>query len=355
MGIVDQLTDAVAALPGVRITTNERRVRVEDHVFAFGIVAEIDHQHIRLLVHTQAHGYPRDVRNAIWQTERFRRLDQPVPDIPLVAAPAITETARTLLRERHLGYWDNGGSLFLELPQATYRVDHPVPSQGPRILQSPFTGHAARVVRLLLRDPEIRWQVSGLAEYAGVSVSTAHQVCRSLEARGWLVQDGRGPRSVRRVVSPGEILDAWAAAHSLGAYEVRRFRGPVPNTREFFQRVTETLERQRIRYALTLNTGFRLLLRAEGLALGVGLLPVSVLTLSDVGLAAVVQELELQPVTDGETIAFHITEDRWPLTGLQMSIGSSVASDLQLYLDLSAWPERGKEFAAKLRAERLGY
>lgn len=36
--------------------------------------------------------------------------------IPMLAAPSLSETTRALLREKKVGYWDQGGSLYLELP-----------------------------------------------------------------------------------------------------------------------------------------------------------------------------------------------------------------------------------------------
>ena len=64
---------------------------------------------------------------------------------------------------------------------------------------------------------------------------------------------------------------------------------------------------------------------------------------------------DLLPVEEGEAVTFLITRERSPLLFRRQVQGFWVASDVQLYLDLWAWPQRGKDQARHLRAERLGY
>jgi hypothetical protein len=49
------------------------------------------------------------------------------------------------------------------------------------------------------------------------------------------------------------------------------------------------------------------------------------------------------------------TRKRSPLMFQRRIDGVQVVSDIQLYLDLFAWPQRGKEQAQHLRAQRLQF
>ena len=72
-------------------------------------------------------------------------------------------------------------------------------------------------------------------------------------------------------------------------------------------------------------------------------------------LDAIAREAQLQPVDDGESVSLLMTDERSPLLFRRQVRDTWVASDIQLYLDLWAWPQRGKDQARHLRAERIGF
>src|SRR4051794_1869651 len=111
--LAQQLAEAFTQLPEVILHSTTADQRVDGRHFDLVILAEVKGHPVRVLVEIKAAGYPRDMQTAAWQLAGVRQLDQPIPDMPLVAAPAISEAARVLLREHHLGYWDTGGSLYL--------------------------------------------------------------------------------------------------------------------------------------------------------------------------------------------------------------------------------------------------
>ncbi|HZQ99792.1 MAG TPA: helix-turn-helix domain-containing protein [Chloroflexota bacterium] len=350
--LAHELSQALARLPDVEIRSIDAERRADDHAYDFAVVGEVKGHPVRFLVEARAGGYPRDVRQAIWRLAEARRLEQPVADVPLVAAPAISESSRALLRRHKMAYWDAGGSLYLELPWALYLIERAVPPGRPRVVRGVYRGSAAQVLHALLLEPGKAWHVGELAERAHVSLSTVHQVCTSLEQQLWVEKEGRGPRAVRVLREPGALLDAWAAAHSLATYEARRFHRWAREPAEILRAAANALAGAGIAHALTLGSGARLVAPygtdAERAWV---LVPASAAgTLEGIARAS-----ELQPVEDGEAVTFLLTGERSPLMFRRQVQGFWVASDVQLYLDLWAWPQRGKEQARHLRAERLGY
>lgn len=346
------LPTALAQLPDVSIRSVDTDVRVDGSQYDLVVCAEVKGRLVRFLIEAKASGYPRDVQHAIWQFADLPRATDEVPEVPLVAAPAISEASRELLRRHKLGYWDSGGSVYIDLPWALYWVDRPVPAAQARVLRSVYRGSTAQVLHALLLEPRRRWHVSDLARRAEVSVSTVHQVCTFLEEQLWMEQEGKGPRSVRVLHQPGALLDAWASVHSLTEYEVRRFHRWARKSADLLHPVTAALSHLGVEHALTLGSGAQLVApHATGTEHAWVLLPAPAASHLD----AIARAADLQPVNEGETVSFLLTRGRSPLLFRQHVQDYWVASNVQLYLDLWAWPQRGKEQARHLRDEQLGY
>jgi len=201
-----------------------------------------------------------------------------------------------------------------------------------------------------LVQPGEHWHIKDLAIRADVATSTVHEVFTFLEEQLWMEREGRGPQSVRVLTDPGALLDAWAEAHSLSEYVPYRFHRWAPRPGVALEAVTYVLERQNADYALTLGTGAQ---RVAPFAT-----PPAVDTLlvsAEANLDAVAAAADLRRVDNGEVLTLLATRDRSPLMFRQRTGDAWVASDIQLYLDLYAWPQRGKEQAQHLREQRIGF
>ena len=163
---------------------------------------------------------------------------------------------------------------------------------------------------------------------------------------------GSGPRTVRVLKKPGALLNTWADAHSLADYEVQRYHLWTRDPSYLQQIVASALRSHAVGYALTLGSGAQLVAPH-----GTGTDTVSLLVPASAAakLGQVAEEAGLEPVDEGETVIFYIARDKSPLLFTRQVQGFSVASNVQLYLDLWAWPRRGREQAKHLRAERLTY
>lgn len=355
--LIGHVPDALARVPGIEIDSVQREVRVAGHVVDLVVIGTVRGRRVRFVVEARAGGYPRDAREAarrvteaVKQVASTRREEQPIHDVPMIVARFLSPASREMLRDMRVSYWDAGGSLYVDLPWAMYWIDRPAAPRQRRKTQRIFRGSSAQVVHALLLDPGRAWHLTDLAEMADVSVSTAHQVCNALEAQLWMEKEGSGPRTVRRVLEPGSVLDAWAADHSLERYTPLRYYRWTRSSEELLDDVADALERGGIEYALTLSSGARFI---APYATDLGQL--WVLVPESAAIEEVASAAGLRPVDEGETVTFFVTRERSPLLFRQRIGDYWVASDIQLYLDLAAWPRRGREQAHHLRAERLQF
>lgn len=354
-GLIGGLLESLATLPGFTIHGAQEQVGLDQAAAAdLLLTADVKGQRVCIVVEAKAAGFPRDMRAAAWQLERLGQLlrdRQPgLSVVLLVVAPAITDSARALLRERGIGYWDLGGSFYLDLPQALYVLDRPRPKEGARRLSAIYRGRAAQVLHALLLESSRPWHVDQMAAHAEVSSYTVHRVFSFLEDQLWLEKQGSGPRSVRMLRKPGALLDAWADAHSLTFYRMHGYHRWARDPALLLRSIEKALDDVGVEHALTLDAGARLV---APFATSADRLTILVTQGSQLDQAAVAADL--RPADEGENVVFLATPDHWPLMFRRQIDGAWVASDVQLYLDLWASPARGREQARHLRTERLGY
>ena len=113
--LLEAAAAAIESLPDVRVYSQLYKGRaalkgVPDLV----LETYIGGQPRTIFIEAKAHGYPRDVRQAISRLRALAPLDTEQGQALMVVAPAITKHARELLREEEVGYWDLSGSLYLK-------------------------------------------------------------------------------------------------------------------------------------------------------------------------------------------------------------------------------------------------
>jgi hypothetical protein len=172
-----------------------------------------EHQELDLAVELIKQGYPRDIRQTVWQLDEYllstERRDH---TIPFVVAEYLSTGARESLRERNIGYFDSSGSLFLRKGDWLVNIDRAGKPKKFARAGSIYTGAREQVVHALLHAGD-KW-LTGLeiAELAQTSSYTVSQTLQELERLEWTASEGSGRHQRRRLVQPGKLLDAWAGS-----------------------------------------------------------------------------------------------------------------------------------------------
>lgn len=348
--LLASLQATLSEVPGLNVLTGfQQSLPGEEAVMAEARL-QVAGKPLRLLVQTRRSSHARDLRDAAQRLEPLRDVDAEVPVVPLLAAPRISQSGREFLRSRGIGYCDLGKSFSLQLPWAVYFIDRPPPPGGPRKRREVFRGRTAQVLHALLLEPERAWRLNELAARAGTSSYIALQACTYLEEQFWMERQGKGPHSIRLLREPGALLDAWAQAHSLAQYEAHQYYRWAQSGAELRQALGAALETAGVEYALTLAAAAELMAPfatpSERLA---------VIVPEATDLMALAEAAALRPVEDGENLLFLRSREASPLLFRQKIAEVWAVSAVQLYLDLCAWPQRGREQAQHLRRERLPY
>lgn len=297
-----------------------------------------------LLCEIKRNGQPRHVRMASqYLCAQVLILNDPNA-VPLLIAPYLSPASRAICEEYEVGFLDLMGNariafngVFIERAVAA-----PPPSER-RGLRSIFSPRAARILRIMLRDPRRPWRVSALADAAGVSLGHVSNVRRALLDREWVEQGTDGI-----VLSePDMLLNTWRDSYTeskglrLGYYTPlhgklldaaqRVFRLSPDQGRAIF--ASFSAARWLAPYART-GTDYFYADRS--------------------GAEQLCEALNLAPASKGENVVIRIPEDTGILDDSIEPVPSILCtSEVQTYLDLYAAGERGHEAADHLRTEKL--
>jgi hypothetical protein len=273
------------------------------------------------------------------------------PDVPLlVVADQTTADARALLRQHGIGLVDANGHAHVELPGVLIHTEGSG-DRADRLSRRPvrLSGKAGVAAQALLLNPDRAWKVTELADVARVSPGLAHRVLDRLADEGILDVEGAGPGRVRHVASPGALLDLWAEEQQDRIVQTRAYvlaQTPV----QVADRLCAGLEQAGIKYALTGPVA------ASILAPFVTAVPVvDIWTAATEDLDRVCAAVDAEQVPNGHNVVFRQETGDYPLRFRERADDRWLVNRFRLYVDLRANPQRGREQAAHLRQEVIGF
>jgi hypothetical protein len=289
-------------------------------------------------------GQPRQIRETISRLGEIRR---ELPDAyPVAMSEYIGAQGAALLKRAGMGYLDLSGNCYLAFENVLIEKEGK-PNQSPstRPLKSLFAPRATRVARVLLVDPQHVWRLEELAKAAEVSLGHAHNVVKRLEELSWIE---RGEHQRIQLTRPGDLLDGWVDAYSHRLNPSETFFSPERVTRKLVGDVARAAHAEGRRYAFTLHAGAALVapnVRFPAIHCYLEGSP-----------EPVVRALGLRP-GEGEGGNVHLLTPYDPgVFYAPISKGGLPVVCLpQLYADLYHYERRGREQAAYLRREAMGY
>ena len=300
----------------------------------------------RIACEVRRNGQPSHVRGAILHVRDYvARLDSDAA--PMVSAPFLSERSRALCVESGVGYFDLHGNAFLQVPGIL--IDVSVPGEPPaerRGLKSLFRPKAARILRVMLRDPERAWRVTELAGAAGASLGHVSNVRRALLDREWAEELSGGV-----VLSePDAVLDAWRAA----------YRPPDGDVKWLYTSLHGAALEDAAKAVFSLRplhgwAAFASFSAARWIA-PYGRTGVEYFQADWTGAAQIAGALGASGVDRGGNVNVRVLKDWGVLADtIEPAPGIICTSPVQTYLDLSVAGERGVESADHLRREVLSW
>lgn len=296
---------------------------------------------MRLVVEVKGNGQPRMAHQAAYQLKRY--LDRSGQDgVPMFMAPYISEQSQAVCREEGIGYLDFEGNARIAFESVF--IDRRVegkPEPERRALRSLFKPKSARILRVLLNEPNRAWRVTELAQEAKVSIGLVSTIGSALREREWADQSRQG----LRLTDPSGLLDEWA----------RNYEPPKGEDVRLYTHLHGKALAEQLR---DLGTGGgRVVLgsfsAADWLAPFVRQ-GTSYFYADERGLEALQAALNLTSPAKGANIIVRVPDDDGVLDDARtIAPGLFATSPVQTYLDLMIGGERGVEGAAHLKDKLL--
>lgn len=307
---------------------------------------------ITLLVEVKRGGYPRDVRQAVWQLRNYVHHVQPRSKshdtVLFFITEALSPGAKEFLAQEKIGYFDLGGSLYLPAPGAYLYIDKPSPKRETRMLRSLFVGKRAEVLHFVFFQRD--WfGVRELAQKSGVSAAAVSEVLSELDRREWVESRGQGPSKERRLVDIKALLDAWKTYQlSTRPPRLRRYFVSSNGVGPLMHRLSIESEEHHLRYVVTGEVAAQHY--AQYLS---SISQVRCRMLETGATREVLHNIEARPVNEGWNLGIIESKSNGDFAFSERIEGVWMASPLRTYLDLLQSDGRAKEMAEHLRRERL--
>jgi hypothetical protein len=335
--------EAIRLLPSLLADALDERsvdLHQEDmrHDRGIDVVAD-DTQGRRWAIEIKNSSRPGQVDRAAAELERFG--DEGF--IPILVVPFMSKAGAETAERRGLNWLDLSGNAHIRAEGLHVWVQGRADRlRGAGRPSSPFAPKSARVTRTLLLDPTRWWRQKDLSDTTGLDDGNVSRIVRRLDGEDLLE---RREREVRPR-DPDLLLDAWAQDYRFDRHQAvlgHLSGGGIEIARELDGRladagVTHAFTGLPAAWAMSGFARFRL---------------TSVYVEGDPHLVA--EETEMRLGEKGANVQLLGPDDDGVFAGGEEFDGLPCVAPVQAYLDLLSLPERSREAADRLRAERMAW
>jgi len=296
-----------------------------------------------LVFEVKSTGQPRYVRMAVSQLKEI--IANRKQCYGVFASTFISEESRKICRENGIGFIDLAGNCFFNFDNVYLSVEgrsNPYPTTRP--LKTIFYPKSSRVLRVLLYNPKKKWFVKDLAKEAETSIGQTSLIKNKLLEYEYLGVSREKKRAKFWVKKPEELLSKWTINYTYKKNKMKNYYS-LEDVETIEKKIVDYFNLKNTTYAFTLNTG------ASMVAPFLRYKRVFLYVFNNIDKIA--SEMNFKEVSSGSNVILMEPYDEGVFYGLQMIKGVRVVSDIQLYLDLINYKERGEEAAKFLLEERI--
>lgn len=288
-------------------------------------------------------GQPRYARIAVNQLQSIVANRKNVYSV--FGAPFISDESKKICQASDIGYIDLAGNCLFRFNNIYIKIEgKPNPYPSTRPLKSIFSTRSTRALRTLLCNPKKEWFLKDLAKEARISLGQASNLKKRLLEYEFIKEMGDGKAPKFCLLNPEILLNRWAESYSYRDNKMRNFYS-LEDVQDIEKKIADYCNVNQIRYAFTLTSGASLVapfLRYK-----------RVFVYLSNSIEKIALELGWKEVASGPNITILDPYDEGVFYGLQEVNGMKVVSDVQLYIDLKGYKERGEEAAQFLLENRL--
>ena len=342
--IID-LFESIDFVKIVNINSQPRSV-ISDQARAPDLLLEIQPGSLEsytLIFEVKSIGQPKYVRMAVNQLQAAINNRKNYHGV--FGAPFISEESKRICRENNIGYLDLAGNCQIQFDKVYINVEgkkNPYPTTRP--LKSIFAKKSTRGLRVLLCNPGKEWLVKDFAYESEISLGQASNLKQRLLDYELIEETENQKGSKFRVVNPDSLLKKWANNYSYRKNTIRNFYS-LDDVKRVENNLYNYFMNNNIQYAFTLTSGAARV--APFLRYNRAFCYIKK------NLSSIARDLDLKEVNSGPNVSLLEPYDEGIFYGIQEVDGMNVVSDIQLYLDLKSFKERGDEAAEFVFEKRL--
>lgn len=259
------------------------------------------------------------------------------------AGPYINSKTMEICRSYGIGSMDLAGNCFMQFDGIYIEIqgkNNPYPDK--RKLKSVFGAKSTRVIRVLLENPGKEWYVKNLVEITGLSSGQVSNVKRRLLDYDLAEEVAGKTRAAFKLKDPAALLAEWTKVYSYKKNQRADYYS-FDETETIEELLAEYCRSRDIKYAFTITSGANLVapfLRYK-----------RVFAYIDGSFDTVTNDLGWSKVGSGANISLIEPYDEGVMSNLQDINDKKVVSNIQLYLDLQSYEQRGAEAADVIKKQ----
>ncbi|MBZ0166496.1 MAG: hypothetical protein K8I00_06785 [Candidatus Omnitrophica bacterium] len=295
----------------------------------------------KFIIEVKSVGEPRYIRAAINQVQSY--ISDQENEYGMIAAPFLTENTMNLSSAHDIGCIDLAGNCSIDFKNYFIKIKGNENSySNKRSLKALFSPKTTRILRVILCDPQKSWKVSELAKEADVSLGQAANVKKKLLDEEFVTQTA--DKKIK-MINAERLLNEWVKNYSYRKNDIKNYYS-MNSTEHIEEQIQQYFSSDQRRYAFTLTTGADIVkpyLRYKRV-----FLYLEFETIVDIA-----KRLQWKEVASGPNITILEPYDSGIFYRMQNIQNKNVVCDIQLYLDLMSYKERGEEAAQKILEERI--
>ncbi len=297
----------------------------------------------KIIFEVKSTGQPRFSRMAVSQLRELISNRENLYGV--FASTFISEDSQQICKDSGIGFLDLGGNCFFNFDNIYISVEgrtNPYPTT--RSLKTIFYPKSSRALRVLLQNPGKSWFVKGLAIEAEISIGQASLIKNRLLEYEYIDTVKIGKKVKFKLIRWEKLLDEWVKNYSYKKNIINNYYSPQ-DIKTIENNISSYLNPKRDNYAFTLTSGA---------SLAAPFLRYNRAFIYFQGSSEkLAKDLGFKKVTSGPNISIIQPYDEGVFYSLQKIEGKKVVSDIQLYLDLTGYKERGEEAAKFLLDQRI--
>ncbi|MGM0365066.1 MAG: type IV toxin-antitoxin system AbiEi family antitoxin [Actinomycetota bacterium] len=296
-----------------------------------------------LIFEIKTNGQPRFARMAVGKLKEI--VSQNKKYYGVFASSYISRETMKICLNNNMGSIDIGGNCFFNFDNVYVNIEgkpNPFPSKNP--LKTLFYPKSSRVIRVLLSNPKKAWFIKDLSEEAGVSIGQTFKVKEKLLEEEYIKESQEYELKKFILQKPEALLNDWIKNYSYKKNIIKNYYS-LDNVKTIEDKIVDYCKLKNIKYAFTLTSGASFV--APFLRYN------KVFFYTNGNIEKIVKDLNFKEVSTGANISILKPYDEGIFYKLQQINKAVIVSNIQLYLDLKSFKERGEEAAEFLYEQRI--